>query len=194
MRKIFSQHISSSKAISSLCGYCNKPISLDVNYYYYTSEYPDGSGTKNYLYYTGTCPICGKPIIHKIDDNSVLPTIRGFENVLHLPKDVETLYNEMRDAFSAKSYTCCVIAGRTLLANIAVEQGDSAGKGFIDYVNFLVNNCLPKSSSMPWVDKVRKLGNNSAHNLVIAKKEDAELSLKFLTAILKNIYEFPNSI
>ena len=117
-----------------------------------------------------------------------------FDNIKHLPEDVEKIYNEMRDSFSMKAYTCCVIAGRTLLAHVGVEQGAEENQSFVYYVDFLVDNYLAKNKSKPWVDKVRKLGNDSAHKLVIASKEDAESSLNFISAILKIVYEFPNSI
>ena len=65
---------------------------------------------------------------------------------------------------------------------------------FVYYVDYLVENFLPKSNSRSWVDKVRKLGNDSAHKYVIAEQEIAKMSIKFLVAILKNIYEYPNSI
>jgi len=164
----------------------NITITLDV-----VGEYTPLNDKHTVKYKTGHCPLCGKPIIHDMEKNSALPAAREFENIKHLPQDIETLYNKMRDAFSVKAYTCCVIAGRI---NVAVEQGVDANKSFVNYVNFLVDNCLPKSKSKPWVDKVRELGNASVHKLVIATKENAEISLTFLTAILKNIYEFPNSV
>ena len=123
-----------------------------------------------------------------------LPNVRGFEDVKSLPENVSNLFNELRDAFSVGAYTSCAIAGRTLLAHIAVEEGAEPHKTFEFYVDYLVDNYMSKNKSKPWVDKVRKLGNESTHDLVIAKKEEAEASLTFLTFILKLIYEYPNAI
>ena len=186
-------------AQACFCGHCNNKIGLDVYFEVYHKEaFTDKmsrTGEKPKVdYYVGQCPICGKPVILDANTSSVLPPVKSFDEVKELPTDIDKLYEEMRDAYSVQAYTCCVITGRTLLANIAVEQGAEDGKGFVYYVNYLVDNFLPKSNSKPWVDKVRLLGNDSAHHLVIADKEMATTSLKFLEAILKNVYEFPNSI
>lgn len=183
---------------ASYCGHCNNKIGLDVYLKYTSTQQGMVVGSKQNLpvveYVVGQCPICGKPIIHDKKNNLTLPTVKMFDNIKFLPNDVETIYNEMRDAFSMKAYTCCVIAGRTLLAHIGVEQGAKENESFVYYVDYLVENYLSKNQSKPWVDKVRKLGNDAAHKLVIAKKEDAESSLNFISAILKIVYEFPNSI
>lgn len=180
------------------CGHCNNKIALDVFLKFYHADSPPrpGYAAKNPVtdYYVGQCPFCGKPVILNAHDGSTLPPVKSFAEVEGLPNDIEALYNEMRNAYAVQSYTCCVIAGRTLMANISVEQGAEDGKGFVYYVNYLVDNFLPKSNSKPWVDKVRLLGNDSAHHLVIADQEMAKTSLKFLEAILKNVYEFPNGI
>lgn len=180
------------------CGHCQNCIGLDVFFEIYHKETlmtTAGRHEKNIIdYYVGQCPICGKPVILDAQTSAVLPPVKSFDEVKGLPEDIEKLYNEMRDAYSVQAYTCCVITGRTLLANIAVEQGAEDNKSFAFYVDYLVTNYLPKSSSKPWVDKVRSLGNDSAHHMVIADKEAATTSMKFLEAILKNVYEFPNSI
>ena len=188
------QLASTNISVESFCGYCNLPISLNVFARHYGITMVAGNKREHTVYYTGTCPLCGKPIIHDIGNKSALPVTRSFENIKHLPQEVEALYNEMRDAFSIKAYTCCVIAGRTLLANVAVEQGATAGLKFAQYVDYMVQTFMPHQSSKPWVDKVRTLGNASAHQLVIANKENAETSLKFLANILRNVYELPNSV
>ena len=168
------------------CGHCNNVVALDVY-----AKYKIGGAT---LYSTGNCPFCKQPIIYDKIGEKVYPQVREFSEVKHVPDDVNKLYNEIRDAYSVGAYTCCVITGRTLLANIAVEQGAEENKNFVYYVDYMVDNFLPKSNSKPWVDKVRLLGNESAHHFVIADKDKATTSLKFLEAILKNVYEFPNSI
>ena len=174
--------------ISCVCGHCKNIVSLKVYARYYIPN------TSNNLYYTGQCPFCGRPIIFDNIEKIAIPYSSCFESINHLPTDIESLFNECKSAFSVGAYTCCVISARTLMANIAVEQGDSAGKSFVEYVNYLQTNCLPSRTNNSWVDKIRQLGNESTHKLVIADKESAELAIKFIIAILKNVYEFPNSI
>lgn len=182
------------KTVSADCCYCGNKVAMIIQEKYYRS---DARGNKIFsepCFYTGYCPECGHPLIKNDESKITIPTPRGFDNVQHLPKQVEELYNEIRDSYSVRAYTCCVIAGRTLLANIAVEQGAEENRSFVYYVDYMVENFLPKSNSRPWVDKVRQLGNDSAHKYVIAEQERAKVSIKFLEAILKNVYEFPNSI
>lgn len=173
--------------ISCKCGHCNNTISLNVY-----AEYEDDREIINFS--TGQCPYCGKPIIYDTINKISIPYSSTFEDIKHLPSGIEKLYKEIKDSFSVGAYTCCIIAARTLMANIAVEQGEAAGKGFVEYVNYLQSNCLPPKTNNAWVDKIRQLGNDSTHKLVIASKEDSELAIKFIIAILKNVYEFPNSI
>ncbi len=177
------------------CGNCNNKIGLDVYLKIFDVKKNDkGQNSQVEKYSVGVCPLCGAPIILNKENNNVLPAMREFDEISFLPKDVETLYNEMRDAYSVQSYTCCVISGRTLLANVAVEEGAEEDKSFKYYVDYLVDKYLPATKNKPWLDKVRELGNGSAHKMVIANKEQAKISLKFINAILKNIYEFPNSV
>lgn len=185
--------------ITCTCGHCNNTIALDVYAEYSHIEEVESTPGKLVKrdildYSTGQCPYCGKPIIVDRHTKITYPPVAEFEDINHLPKDIEKLYTECKTAYSVGAFTCCVISARTLMANIAVEQGDSIGKTFVDYVNYLQTNCLPTKTNNAWVDKIRKLGNDSTHKLVIASEEDAELSLKFIIAILKNVYEFPNSI
>ena len=186
--KIYSYTCQGSEQIACICGHCNNNISLRV-FASYRNEY-----TKNYVYYTGQCPYCEKPIIYDNLNKTSIPYASIHEKINFLPDDIEILYNEIKNSFSIGSYTCCVIAARTLMANVAVEQGAAPGKSFVDYVNYLQDNCLPAKTNNAWVDKIRELGNNSTHKLAIGTKEHAELSIKFIIAILKNVYEFPNSI
>lgn len=185
--------------ITCVCGHCNNTISLNTyaEYFRIVEEVISGTATKKLKevkeYCSGQCPHCGKPIIYELNTECVLPPVSNFENISYLPTDIETLYKECKTAYSVGAYTCCVITARTLMANIAVEQGDSAGKSFVDYVNFLQANCLPIRTNNSWVDKIRQLGNDSTHKLKIATQADANLAIKFIIAILKNVYEFPNS-
>ena len=195
--KLVYDYINYERTTVAYCSHCGNKIAMIVkNAMSETYKTNSGSTAKksNPQFLMGYCPECGYPLIQDMYNNKTIPTARCFEKIEHLPKDVETLYNEIRDAYSAGAYTCCVIAGRTLLANIAVEQGAEENKSFVYYVDYMVENFLPKSNSRPWVDKVRQLGNDSAHKYVIAEQEKAKLSIKFLEAILKNVYEFPNSI
>lgn len=180
--------------ISANCCHCGNKVAMIIRERHYRANEFGIKIFSSPSFYTGYCPECGHPLIKDVERDITIPTPRFFDEIKYVPESVDKLYNEIRDAYSAGAYTCCVIAGRTLLANIAVEQGAKENQGFVYYVDYLVENFLPKSNSRSWVDKVRKLGNDSAHKYVIAEQEIAKMSIKFLVAILKNVYEYPNSI
>ena len=197
MNKLLIQSSNSviTQEITCTCGHCNNKIVLDV-YARYRHEIKSVTGQTTYAidYYTGQCPHCGKPIIIDVNNDVMYPPVAPFEEIKHLPADIEKLFNECKLAYSIGAYTCCVITARTLMANIAVEQGATEGNKFVEYVDYLKTNCLPARTNNDWVDKIRSLANESTHHLAIAKQDDASLAIKFIIAILKNVYEFPNSI
>ena len=195
--KLVYDYVNYERTTVAHCNHCGNKVAMIVkNAMSETYKTNSGSTVKksNPQFLMGYCPECGYPLIQDMYNDKTIPSARGFEEVKHLPSKVETLYNELRDGFSVGAYTATVIAGRTLLAHIAVAEGADQHKKFEFYVDFLVDNFMSRNKSKPWVDKVRKLGNESTHDLVIATKEEAEASLTFLTFILKLIYEYPNSI
>ena len=196
MKLVYSP-VTYEKTYTANCAHCGNRVAMIVKLELFETYKASNGNVVPQLYpqfAVGYCPECGYPLIQDLHNHKTIPAMREFDTVSFLPEDVERLYNEMRDAYAASAYTCCVITGRTLLAKVAVEEGAEENKGFVYYVDYLVNGFLPKSNSKPWVDKIRQLGNDSAHKYVIADKEQATLTLKFLEAILKNVYEFPNSI
>lgn len=186
------------KNISCVCGHCGNKVSVDV-----TQKYNElrpiptigGFIDREYeVYNVGQCPECGKPVIYDVENDMVIPYSCEFGEIKHLPEDIETLFSECKSAYSCGAYSCCVVIARTILMHIAVDNGAAENLTFAAYVDYLVNNFLPREISKPWVDKIRKLGNDSVHKLVIATKENAHQSLTFLIQILKIVYELPNEI
>lgn len=78
--------------------------------------------------------------------------------------------------------------------NIAVAQGASEGKKFIDYVNYLAENGYVPPNGKGWVDHIRKKGNEATHEIIVMTQSDAEELISFAEMLLKFIYEFPSRI
>ena len=191
-------HTSRIKNISCVCGHCGNKVSIDVTQQYNElrpTQSMYGSFDKEYeVYNVGQCPECGKPVIYDVENEMVIPYSCEFGEITHLPDDINNLYKECKLSYSAGAYTCCVTIARTILMHIAVDNGADENLSFVAYVDYLLDNFLPREKSKEWVDKIRKLGNDSVHKLVIASKENAHQSLTFLVQILKIVYELPNSI
>jgi hypothetical protein len=169
---------------SFICGFCGSNVSSDKSY---QARHPSGSHSWPYIF---ICHICNRPTF--IYNDQTTPSAPLGSPVNKLPKDIGEVYNEIRQATSVASYTAAVLAARKLLMHIAVEKGAETDKSFVDYVNYLDQNHYTPPNSKGWVDKIRQLGNEANHDIVIMSRQQAQLILIFLEMLLKFIYEFPD--
>jgi hypothetical protein len=170
------------------CGYssCGKEVGADKGWTHKnTGGHVDGS---IYL-----CPNCKRPTFFDTD-NTQFPGVSLGSDVQHLPKELETIWAEIRTCTSHSAFTAAVLTGRKLLMHIAVSQGADSGLNFLEYVNYLVDNHYAPPNSKTWVDKIRTHGNEATHEIILKTKEDAGEILTFLEMLLKFIYEFPGKI
>lgn len=189
---IYSSQFKTSENMSCICGHCGNLVGLDI---YQTFRIPQYGNTLGLLmYYEGQCPQCGCPVIIDVMNKKTIPQSREFEEIKALPKNVEKIYNEIRDAFSVGAYTCAVIAARTLLNHIAVEKGADKNRNFTYYVEYIVDEYFGKRDAKIWLDKIRSYANDSVHHLEIATKENTKSIIKFIETILKIIYEYPAEV
>jgi len=78
--------------------------------------------------------------------------------------------------------------------HIAVEKGATAGSAFMYYVEHLLDNHYISPNAREWVDYIRKKGNEANHEIIVMKREDAEVLVAFVEMLLKVIYEFPATL
>ena len=84
--------------------------------------------------------------------------------------------------------------------HIAVEQGAQAKneKGrslrFIDYISYLKEKNIVPSGVLPALDKIKDMGNEAVHDLVIINEVDAVVILEFIGVLLKSTYELPGKV
>jgi hypothetical protein len=81
-----------------------------------------------------------------------------------------------------------------MLMNIAVEEGDKEGKNFIEYVDYLDGKGFIPPHGKPWVDYIRKRGNEANHEITLMSADDAEGMLRLVQKLLEDIYEFPKLV
>lgn len=171
-----------------VCGYCQNKVSS--NYGMPITDRTDHLRSGGVY----ICPHCGLPTFTSKVFNKrkfQVPDVSFGDSVNHVPDDINSIYNEARDTYSAGAYTGVILICRTLLGRIAVDLGADEKLNFQKFVEFLVDNHLVTSRGEKWVDMIRKYGNETTHELTINTREDAEQILKFIEIILKTNYEFP---
>lgn len=175
--------------ISVICPFCNKEVAAVKH-----TEITRGQFSETeLLYLVAECPVCMRPIIYDIQSDSTFPASLPFDDVKNLPDDIQTVYNECRKACGTGCYTASVILARTLLNHVAVDKGAPENRSFKTYVDYLVDNYMPKNADK-WVDLIRQSANDSTHHLEILGKKDAEQIIKFVMYLLKYIYELPEEL
>jgi len=160
------------------CGYCGD--STGTNF---------GFQTDNDYGFIYLCGGCNRPTFFQGRDQTPAPIMGNM--VLHLPVDIEDLYNQARKCTQAQAFTACVLVCRKILMHVAVEKQAPLDLKFIQYVEYLADNGYIPPDSKPWVDKIRLRGNEAIHEIVLMAVEDALDLLSFVEMLLRIIYEFP---
>ncbi len=164
------------------CGYCGKVVASNLGYLHLRIQ-------DHRIY---VCPHCDGP--NYFTGEAQIPGVAPGDEVEALPQDVGALYKEARDSVMVSAYTGSVLTCRKLLMNIAVAQGAAAGQSFLDCVEYLAANGYVPPTGEAWVDRIRKRGNEAAHEIVLMSRADAEQLIWFAEMLLKFIYEFPSRV
>lgn len=135
------------------------------------------------------CPNCDCPTV-KLGKRSVPGRPYG-ENVEELPEELAGLYLEARRCVIVSAFHASVMVARKMLMHIAVHQGACEGQSFKAYVYYLEKNNLVPPGTTEWVDEIRKLGNETNHEIREFTEEDAQLAVDFLAMLLRMLYEYP---
>ena len=77
--------------------------------------------------------------------------------------------------------------------HIAVQCGDTAGKNFTDYVDYLSTNHYAPPNSTDWVDRIRTLGNEANHDISLMDQAQASDIIRFIEMLLTFNFEFPKT-
>lgn len=168
-----------SQMIPIKCGHCQRDISG-----YVVAEYPQISPPVTWI----MCPICSHGSV-KDRDGLTYPGPKFGDNLKGLPADIDDAYNEARNCISVGAYSACTLICRKILMHIAVDKGDSEGKNFVEYIDYLKTSGYVTSAMDDWVDKIREGGNDSTHKIPPASEDKAKNILLFIIQMLRNVYE-----
>lgn len=174
------QHQTSIEPRSFACGYCGFRVGPDQGFR------PE-QGVANRIY---VCSYCSQPTYFDAQGFQY-PGVRFGENIDHLDRDVDSLYNEARDCMSVSAYTAAILTCRKLLMHVAVAEGAKENEPFLTYVEYLAEKNLIPAKAKGWVDHIRDKGNEANHEIHLMSQDEAERLLDFTAMLLKNVYEFP---
>jgi Domain of unknown function (DUF4145) len=160
------------------CGHCGKLVGSIHGY---------GSGDRTKTIYV--CTFCQEPTYFK--GEITFPGATFGDQVGSLPNDVAQAYDEARRCMTISAFTSASLMCRKVLMHIAVSKGETPGKSFAQYVDFLASKGYVPPDGKAWVDHIRQKGNEATHDLPSISRKDAEELLIFLGMLLRLVYEFP---
>lgn len=106
-----------------------------------------------------------------------------------LPEPVANLYREARECVQLSAYTASALATRTLLMNIAANQGAAAGQSFGFYLDYLTANGFVPTRASGWLDHIRRTGDVPPHEIPTVTEADAQELIAFLDMVLKTAFD-----
>lgn len=175
------------------CGYCGRRVASAVGCIKLapgTIQPP--SPPKQPLGFVCICPACCQPTF--IEGELQVPGIAYGRPVGHLPEGLNELYDQARNCMAVNAFIPAVMAARTILMHLAVDQGAAVGLRFVEYVDYLVDNGFAPPKSKPWINHIRLKGNDAAHTIALMTRDDAEQVLRFVEMALLFVYEYPASV
>lgn len=173
------------------CGYCGREVSSEKGY---ELVQPGEQRTVRRVASICICPSCRAPTYFPPRVKSQVPGPLVGREVLHVPADLKTIFNEARSCVANANFTACVLICRKILMHIGVEKGATAGLSFVQYVDHLANTGYVPPNGRHWVDHIPKKSNEANHQIVLMGESDATELLTFIEMLLRFIYEFPSLI
>lgn len=138
------------------------------------------------------CPNCNLPTIvveYVGGARMQWPQPRTGRDVEHLPPDVERAYQQARDCIGVGAHDAAALILRNLIAHVAVECEAPPGRRYAEYVTWLRDNHYMPPGGDRWVDVLRQLGNETAHELIEVTDDQARLALGFAEQLIRHVYE-----
>ncbi len=114
----------------------------------------------------------------------------SFEDEAELPLMVSSLYKEVKATFNSGSPVLAGIGLRTLVEAICKQQNIS-GRNLKDKIISLHRNGQISTSELPILDKLREIGNFSAHEIKTFSMDKLSYALEIVNHVLRSIYILP---
>lgn len=132
-----------------------------------------------------------------INDAAISPASMPLDTPKILTGDDLTAWNEVRACLSAGAYTAALMMCRKLLFHIAVAHGLPAKNAkdraptFQEALDHLETEGVVTKLMLPWVAKIKDLGNDANHELPTMSKAEALDIAEFTRQLIRLAYELP---
>lgn len=139
------------------------------------------------------CVNCKAPSV--VDRGRVWPGTRALSAPLGVTGIELDVWNEVRDCLAVGANTAAVMLARKLLLHIAVAQGlpEKNEKGwaptFAEAVSHLENADIITKRMVPWVERIKDVGNEANHEITPISASVALDVATFMEQLLKLAYE-----
>lgn len=164
------------------CGNCGDKVAGHLGYYNQQYQHND-------IY---ICPSCGIPTYFQYTKQT--PGALMGRDVVNLPVDISSIYDEIRDSIMSSNYTAAVLLGRKLIMHLAVDvAGAEEGKTFVQYIEYLKGSNYIPPNAEGLLDFLREQGNEKNHEIKLGTVEEAKKIIKFIESLLYFIYELGES-
>ena len=112
------------------------------------------------------------------------------EYISKLPKTIRNLYEELLSAFNENATVLSGIGLRALVEAVCLDQS-IPGKNLQVKIKGLHDQGWISKSELPILDKLRLIGNDSAHKIKAWPMRKLELALGIINHVLISIYILP---
>lgn len=112
------------------------------------------------------------------------------KHVAVFPKAIRKLYDELIPAFEAGSTILLGIGLRALVEAICIDQS-IPGSNLLKKIERLHHEGFISKSELPILDKLRIIGNDSAHKIRGLSMQKLELAVGIVNHVLTSIYILP---
>lgn len=132
-----------------------------------------------------------------VNGTQVSPGAKPLDTPDILTGDDLTAWNEVRACLSAGAYTAAVMMCRKLLFHIAVAHGLPAkdaknrAPNFQQALDHLEAVGVITTLMRPWVDNIKKVGNEANHELPTMSSDEAKDIADFTRQLIRLAYELP---
>jgi hypothetical protein len=115
------------------------------------------------------------------------------ERDLHpsVPKPIQQAFTEARTCFRAKVFTAAAIMCRKTLEGICSEHGVKSSGTLAAQLKKLKEIGVIENRLFEWVDELRTMGNDAAHDIkVVVSRDDARDTLEFTEALIEYVFTY----
>jgi hypothetical protein len=101
---------------------------------------------------------------------------------------------------SVAAHNAAIMLCRKLLLHLGIRAGlpakdkSNRSPSFERAIKHLVDEGCVRKMMQPWVDQIRKVGNEANHELPQVTSEQAEMVARFTQQLLMMTYEYPSAL